>query len=122
MPSVLYENLCAPGVYEWCTVEDCNTCSCSTSADCEVGSYCQPAADFSPSEDCRVDLDDCQAVSDRLEFLEIAQSALFTDDVLDALEACEKRLQEALDACNGVGGAAGGGGASGAGGEAGRKN
>ena len=111
VPRVLYESVCNPSVYERCSVDSCEHCACSTSEDCNNAGFCFPAADYPTSGDCNVDTSDCDAVADRLSYLEL--DGTFTGDAAEAVNACVERLAHALNACNGTAGAAGAGGEAG---------
>jgi hypothetical protein len=106
---------CAPAYFEGCSVSGCGQCICDFDPSCHGVSYCLPADEHPPADDCPIPAHTYCAVYEHdaamlANYLDQASEG--TGDTQAALRACRDKLQVELERCarqaNGGGGTSGG--------------
>lgn len=111
--------LCSSSVYE-SVVNECDTCSVSTSADCGTPAFCESREEYPPADDCPIAGLGCNG-------LFVAQASVLgyleqwdeDSELFAALSQCHDRIRDAREACS-PSASGGAGGEGGQGGEASR--
>jgi hypothetical protein len=105
---------CRPSYFEGCIVSDCGECTCNSDPDCFGTSFCLPASEHSPEDDCPLGpVLDCAMYEHEQMMLGnyLDPDPAAPGDTQEALRACAAKLEPLLEKCFGVG--AGGGGTAG---------